>query len=485
MKQHILNLSKDSMIYGVGSVITRFIGLITLPLFTAYLTPDEYGVLGMLALLTMVAQPVFNLGLSAAMGPGYFKNNDPNSKSKAVWTAFIINLMSISFLMLIAWNFPVILGKLVRLPAEYAPLVQFSLTGCALTILVTSLTQRVQFEKQARLFVIVTVITAITAISVSILTVVFLDLGVKGMVIGQVSGNIISFLAFLIIGLKATKPAVSFAMAKELLQLGLPLVPSFAFLFILMHGNKYLLESMMGLDAVGVYTIGFNLGMTIRIVTRGIATAWYPFYMSYMNRQSEARLIFGRIFTYYTIGVGALSLFFFIAAKPVVLILTDEAFHQSYLVVGLIASSHYFIGMYNMFLPGSYYKKEIYIQSIVQFFAVLLSLPFMYFSIHFLGILGAALGVTIGHFLMALFMYLWNNYRGNIYVKIKYEWRRIGIFSFVYVTIAGLFLLANRQSLMENLVLSVIGLFTVFFAVVQVLNHDEIKNVPYLKFWKI
>lgn len=77
MKQQILNLGKDSLIYGVGSVVTRFIGLLTLPIFTAYLTPEEYGVLAMLGLLTMVAQPVFSLGLAAAMGPSYFRSDCP------------------------------------------------------------------------------------------------------------------------------------------------------------------------------------------------------------------------------------------------------------------------------------------------------------------------------------------------------------------------------------------------------------------------
>ena len=75
MRQVILSLAKDSMVYGVGSVITRFIVLITLPLFTTYLKPEEYGVLAMLAILTMLAQPVFSLGLSAAMGPSYFEED--------------------------------------------------------------------------------------------------------------------------------------------------------------------------------------------------------------------------------------------------------------------------------------------------------------------------------------------------------------------------------------------------------------------------
>jgi O-antigen/teichoic acid export membrane protein len=260
VKHQILRLGKDSLIYGLGSVITRFIGLLMLPLFTAYLKPKEYGVLSMLALLTMVAQPVFSLGLSAAMGPSYFDGNNPHTKSEAVWTVFTINMISASLLVALAWTFPEILGQLVRLPAEYAFLVGLTLTGSALTILVTSFTQQVQFEKHARLYILVTIATSLTAIFLSVLMVVFLGWGVQGMVVGQLAGNIVTFFAFLLIGFNATKPAISMDMAKKLLRQGLPLVPSFAFLFILMHANKFILEREAGLGVVGIYSIGFNLG---------------------------------------------------------------------------------------------------------------------------------------------------------------------------------------------------------------------------------
>ena len=194
------------MIYGLGSVITRFIGLFTLPLFTTYLKPEEYGVLAMLALLTMLAQPVFSLGMSAAMGPSYFERDNPQNKSKVVWSVFAINVVSSTMLFTAAWVIPVTLGQLVRLPSEYAPLVCLSLTACALNILVTSFTQRVQFEKQAKLYVAATISTALTAILVSVITVIFLGLGVKGMVIGQLAGNTVTFLLICLSASKLLSP---------------------------------------------------------------------------------------------------------------------------------------------------------------------------------------------------------------------------------------------------------------------------------------
>jgi O-antigen/teichoic acid export membrane protein len=448
LKQQILNLGKDSLIYGLGSVITRFIGLFTLPLFTTYLKPEEYGVLAMLALLTLVAQPVFSLGLSAAMGPSYFERDDLLNKSKAVWTTFAINTVSATMLVAISWLFPVTLGQLVRLPAEYAPLVGLTLTGTALGILVTSFMQRVHLEKQAKLYVVATLATALTAIMVSVITVVYLRLGVKGMVIGQLAGNIATALVFLLIGIQGAKPYVSLVMAKELLRQGLPLVPSFAFLFVLMHSNKFILEQVVGLEAVGLYSIGSNFGMAISILTGGIATAWYPFFMSYMDRQSEARLIFGRLLTIYVFGVGLVCLFFFLAAKPTVAMLTDELFHPAYAIVGCVAFANFSQTLFNFFLPGIYFNKEIRYLPVVQGLAALVSLPVNYLFIVNLGALGAGIGLAVNSLLMVGLMLGWNYLNRIRYLVIEYEWCRIATFAVVFFS----FLFVNESIVVSSLI---------------------------------
>ncbi len=461
------------MIYGLGSIITRFIGLFTLPLFTTYLKPEEYGVLAMLALLTMLAQPVFSLGLSAAMGPSYFERDNPQNKSKVVWSVFAINVVSSIMLFTAAWLIPVTLGQLVRLPSEYAPLVSLSLTGCTLTILVTSFTQRVQFEKQAKLYVAATISTALTAILVSVITVIFLGLGVKGMVIGQLAGNTVTFFAYLLISLKTTKPAASFTLARELLRQGLPLVPSFAFLFILMHANKYILEWQAGLDAVGIYSIGFSFGMVISIVTVGIASAWYPFFMSYINRQSDARLIFGRIFIYYVLGVGLICLLIFLVAKPAVMLLTQEIFHDSYVVVGLVAMANFAHTVFNFFLPGIYFHKEIKYVSFVQGLAALISLPVNYCLIASYGVLGAGIGLAVNNFMMAGLMYGWNYLHRARYLIIPYEWGRVSSFAIFALFVIFSYVQLPESTVSGEIAKSIFMSTLVLFGMIFLLNKNE------------
>jgi O-antigen/teichoic acid export membrane protein len=473
MKQQILSLGKDSLIYGVGSVITRFFGLFTLPLFTAYLTPTEYGVLAMLALLTMVVQPIFSLALAGAMGQCYFERDDFQYKSTVVWTTFLIHTLSSAFMIIVAWTYPASIAKLVRLSAEHNQLIGLSLTGCAFTIITIAIAARVQFEKQAKLYVVVTLITAGTSILVSILTVVFWGWGVKGMVIGQLTSNIVTFFGFLFIALKNTKPITSSVMAKKLLRHGFPLIPAFAFLFVISNGNKYILEWKLGLEAVGIYSIGFNIGMTISIITGSISTAWFPFFLNYMNRESEAAEIFSRILTCYIFGVGLLSLFYFIFAKLVVISLTQEAYHDAYHLVGFIAISQFSLTLFGFFLPWIYFNKEVKYVSIIQGATALLSLPLNYYLIIEMGTLGAAIGLAMSNILMAALLYGWNVFNKSRYPRIKYEWGRVFRFFamalLIYVVNENILTTTMVSEILKAVTIAALALITTFF----LLSHSE------------
>lgn len=87
-------LSKNTLIYGVGGFLNRFIGFLLLPVFTAYLTPEDYGISAILSWVAFLLSPLFSLGLGAAIAPCYFEGNNTERKESTLWTAFNILLIS-------------------------------------------------------------------------------------------------------------------------------------------------------------------------------------------------------------------------------------------------------------------------------------------------------------------------------------------------------------------------------------------------------
>ncbi len=431
MRQELARLSKTTLIYGVGGLVNRFIGMLFLPVFTAYLSPADYGISAILGLVTFVATSVFSLGLGTGIGPCYFEGNQQEQKEKTIWTAFLLLVGSAGILAAGGTLLAAPLSTIALGGRGHAHLVVLAILAGALNILQIPLTLRLQFEERAWMFVLLTVASSLVATGSSLLMVVHFGRGVLGLM----EAGVIWQAASLLLYLGPTLPRLAFrpsrSLAKELLRLSLPLVPSFAFLFVLQQANKYILQWMRGISDVGIYSIGFNFGLVLNLLVLAFQTAWYPYFMTFVDRQHEAGVLFGRIVTYYVFGVGSLTLLFFLAARPAVMILVQPPFREAYLVVGLSAACQFFIGIFGLLLPGIYFAREVRYLSLIQGIAASASIALNLLLIPVAGMLGAAIALAIGALVLAALQHAWNRYRR--YLDIQFEWSRLGGFAVVFV----------------------------------------------------
>ena len=64
-------LAKGAMIYGLGGVLQRFMGLLLLPFLTEVLTPGDYGVVALIPLNGAAMTGLLTLGTGNSMGDVY------------------------------------------------------------------------------------------------------------------------------------------------------------------------------------------------------------------------------------------------------------------------------------------------------------------------------------------------------------------------------------------------------------------------------
>ena len=64
MLDNIKYTFKHTVIYSLGNIATKLIGIILLPLYTRHITVTEYGVLGILEITIMILTQVLILGQS-------------------------------------------------------------------------------------------------------------------------------------------------------------------------------------------------------------------------------------------------------------------------------------------------------------------------------------------------------------------------------------------------------------------------------------
>jgi O-antigen/teichoic acid export membrane protein len=431
-------LGGNALIYGLGQVLSRFVSFLLLPLFTRELTPTDYGVTSILGLLTILIASVFSLGFGTSLGVVYFDSETPERRASVIWSAVAILGVSAALLLLATAAASGWLAEVMFVPTpEYdlAGLIRLSMAAAAVSLLVPPLLQYLQFEERARDFVVISLISTGVSIGLSIGAVVGLHLRVPGLLVANLLGQFVALALASVPVIRRLPFRLSWQPAGELVRLGLPLIPAFGFLFLMQQANKLVLQAEAGLDAVGVYAIGFNLGLLMSLLVGSFTTAWYPFFLSFTHRQEEAKAVFSRVTTYYILGFGLLDIGFFLGAKAVVGLMTEPAFHDAYLAVGFSAAAQYCIGIFSLTLAGMYFAKQVKFTGVIQAPAAVLSIVAAIVLTPRLGIVGAALSLLIGHLAMVGLLLWWNRLRG--YLPIPYEQRRIAAFLAIHGLAVG------------------------------------------------
>ena len=93
--------------------------------------------------------------------------------------------------------------------------------------------------------------------------------------------------------------------------------------------------------------------------------------------------------------------------------------------------------------------------------------------IRWAGLFGAAIALSLGQLLMAVFQYLWNIYRKENYVKIKYEWSRIASFSVLFMFVAVATLIGRELTIFMEAFYTLFLTATIFTVIFFMLKKNE------------
>lgn len=466
MRSDILRLGRSTLIYGVGQVLVRLVSLLLLPVFTSYLTPLDYGVSSILGVLIFFITPIFALGISGAIGVVYFERRERQRQAATIWTAVALLTASAGSLVTIgAFNADRLVAFLFgESPPAYdlEYLVVLALLTAGMSIVSLPMLLSLQLAERAKTFVAITVASAAASILLSLVLIVVFGRGVAGFIEAGAIAQALTLVLAAWVAIARIPVRVEGEVAMALLRLGIPLLPTFIAALVIQQANKYLVQAIEGLDAVGLYTVGFNLGMFSALIVSAFTNAWFPFFSSFMDRQGEAPPVFARILTYYIVGIGSLSLMFFIWARPVALVMLQSRFHEAFASVGPSAAAQFLLGAHSILSATMYFAKDVRYAVVIQGAAALLSIGLNLALIPLLGIRGAAIALVLGVLSMVIIQLAWNRYRG--YLAIPYERRRVFPFAILYVAVAALFLLGRDWPLPLELAASTLS--TVLVAIV-------------------
>ncbi len=414
-------LGAGSSLYLLADVFVMTMGLLTLPVLTRYMSPEEYGILAMCAVVVGVLTPLFTLGQFGSI-QRYFFDYSPGEFRAFLSTAVQITLLAGVVVISLALLFGDPLFDLLAPGVPVHPfLVMALLTGFLVTFFQMYLRLQQIQERPAR-YTVLRMANAGTGAALAITLVVVME----GKVLAALLANLIVagvFFVGLLIPVRARMaPRFDTGMARQSLRYGLPVVPHLLSGFIIGQIGRVFLANQVSLSSVGVFSVGFVLYQVIETIARAVNQAWKPmFFRTTRDNQEKAPEFLGEMTTYYWLFNWLAAFSIAMLGPEILAVLAGEEFQEARTLVIPLVAAGILQTFYFRFITSNMWAKRPEFTTLATFLAAGASLLANALLVPRFGMMGAAYAVVVANATAAVVVFFTGQY--SFYVK--YEWVRV------------------------------------------------------------
>lgn len=360
-----------------------------LPVMTHYLSPAEFGALAIFLLVNNCVAAFVGMNVHANISKGFFSLS---KEQLSVMIGNILVVMCVSSVMVTVFlaSMGLFVQELFSIPLSTVlimPLLSF------MTMVNTINLTILRNEGRAYLYGLFEVACTVLTISVTLCFLLVFDAGWHSQVYGLLAAYGVFF--FIAIAYMARRGYLSLNVSRtevrRVLGSSVPMIPYVLAGIVMNVSDRVFIERMVGLEAVGHYTIGYNFGMIVLMFTDAFAKAWSPWFYKLMSKPTEAhKKTVVRYSYFYVLGVFSLVVAVSVFAYFAIPLMVSRAFLGATSYVFWIALALAIQGLYKMLFPYFILMERHYALSGILVICAALNLVFGYFLVGHFGAAGAA-----------------------------------------------------------------------------------------------
>ena len=464
----ITQLAKQSIIYGLGHILSRFITFLLLPILTMSLTTNEFGIIAKFYAFTSFSMAVYRYGMDTALMKFYIQKQNSKAYFSSIFILQFISsiLFSIIILLISKYISQFIFGAYKQQYILYIIIIIFA------DIIWNLITLTLRAEKKPILFITLNLINVISILTLTIYLVNYQLMGISGVLLANVIASIITLLlSSLLLLNRFSIQSVDINLLKPILKFGLPFFPAAIFAMIHESADRFILSYLLNDHFVGIYSAGYKLGIFGLLIVMAFNMSWTPYFLE-NGRKKNANQKFSIIQTLFLGIMGFLGIILTLLIPLIANIdimgykLIGEKFIEGVTILPIILMSYYFFGLYVLLLPTIYILEKTYIIPIIRAFGALFNIIFNFLLIPIFGIMGAALSNLCAFFIMFLIMLFANHTLKPSTYNIK---------GWVFPLIMWVLIIFFNTSL-ESIIIIILYPILWYYGVLNMLEKEKIKE---------
>ena len=408
-------------VYGFGQVAAKVIGFLLIPVYTRFLSTSDYGVLALLTICGSLALSIFGLGLSSAMFRSYYDYKRSKDRQVVVSTAFFITLASAGALWAVGSFFAPFLSKVIFETGAYSKYFNLIFLTTSLTILSGLPLAVYRAKKWSKKYSILNLLFFAFRLLLTIYFVAFLRKGVWGVLMANLGVSIVQVVTLFSTILRDIAWTFSKVELRKMLAFGVPLIATNLGGLILNMSDRFFLKHYCSLSEVGLYNLGYQLGMIVQIVlVEPFKLVWPPMVFS-IKEEPYAEAYYSKMFTYFLFTGIFICLGISLLSREMIQVMTDRSFWSAYRVVPIIVLGYLFWGGRLPVNVGIALTRKTQYYATVNVAGAMANIFLNLLLVPRYGMMGAA-WVTLISFAM-MWVMQWKISQ-HLYF-IKYEWIRV------------------------------------------------------------
>lgn len=420
-------LLKNSVIYTFVLVLQNATSFFLLPLYTSYLTPEDYGIVAVVNSIIGILTIFFTLSLNGAANRFYFAYKDNLEKLKRFWgSLFVATILNSIILGSLFYLFRSVLLQPFAGQVQFSPYILLGLISVTLNPAFLFFQSCIQATQNGKQFAVQNFLFFLLNLLLTIIFVTQCDYGAMGVLLARAITTIIFFILTLILFLPKIKIGINRDDLKTGFKYSLPLLPHSLFGWTYSTIDRLLINKIRTTAEVGLYNIGAQFGLVMNILTDSVNKAYAPWFFEKLLEGSSGKKSIVKVSAILVLAYSFIALCLSLFSPELVMLMTKSGFHSAWFTIPFISFSSVFGGIYYV-VCNSLFVKKTYLVPFVTFSSAIFSIILNLLLIPRFGMIGAAISGLSAQFITSIVVLV-------VSVKVEpiaYNWRAMYFSAFL------------------------------------------------------
>lgn len=472
----------NSIIYTFGNLLLKACSFFLIPLYTSYLSTEEYGIINLASGFYGLAASIITLSLQYALIRYYADyKNDKKKVSKMFGTA-------ITFILLIGIVFIFVSSITTTFWASiffkdvlFFPVILLSILISVVSGLYNVYQDILKGMQQAKASMILSYTFFFLLLFGNVIAIAVLHLGANGIIFSTLVVYCI-MVVIMIIDLyrqQLLSIGIDVEILKKMLTYSIPLIPHTIAFNIQTYASRIIINEKLSLSMLGIYSLASQFGGVADVILNSVQSAFQPWMYGILNENSNKSIAKLRNNTYLLMWLYGLAYILIGAfSQEAVLIMANDCYKEAWVYIPAIVLSIALKSPLYFYLNFLYYNKTktkyVFISTVVGCI-VNICLTIMFTPV--LQIFGSILADVIAMVCrLVITLLVVRNEAGRIYSFWKLQFRAIlPMFFMIAALIPSLEIYKNVISIYNIIWKTIIVI--VYLLIVVFVDKDRLQSI--------